>query len=96
MPRPTKRDTQLRESPQDHCDYTFDTLKENMPKALASVDVSTVQKWEHWMFHWMDGYRDGLDAKAAQLEVRQNSSCKYSSHHRVQETVAQINHVIFP
>jgi transposase len=24
---------------QEHCDYTFETLKENLPKALASVDV---------------------------------------------------------
>ena len=25
----------------DNCDYTFDTLKENMPKAMASVSLST-------------------------------------------------------
>ena len=73
----------------DHCDYTFETLKENMPKALASVDVSIIQKWEHQMCQWMDVYRDGLDASAAQLKVRQNSSCKYASHHHVQETVAR-------
>ena len=28
----------------EHCDYTFSTLKENMPKALASVDVQLIQK----------------------------------------------------
>src|SRR6267143_5962841 len=27
----------------EHCDYTFETLKENMPKALASVSVETIQ-----------------------------------------------------
>ena len=26
----------------DNCDYTFDTLKENMPKALESVSVHTI------------------------------------------------------
>lgn len=26
----------------EHCDYTFETLKENMPKALASVSVDTI------------------------------------------------------
>jgi hypothetical protein len=26
----------------DNCDYTFDTLKENMPKALASVQLQTI------------------------------------------------------
>ena len=30
----------------DHCDYTFDTLKENMPKALASVPLETICRWE--------------------------------------------------
>ena len=41
------------------------------------------------MFCWMDVYRDGLDAKAAQLKVRQNFSSRYSSHRCVQETVAR-------
>jgi hypothetical protein len=27
----------------DNCDYTFDTLKENMPKALASVQLQTIR-----------------------------------------------------
>jgi len=31
----------------EHCDYTFKTLQENMPKALASVSLQTIQKWEH-------------------------------------------------
>jgi len=31
----------------DNCDYTFDTLKENMPKALKSVRLQTIQRWEH-------------------------------------------------
>ena len=31
----------------DNCNYTFDTLKENLLEALASVDVKTIRKWEH-------------------------------------------------
>ena len=31
----------------DNCDYTFATLKENMPKALESVCLSTIRLWEH-------------------------------------------------
>ena len=33
-----------------NCDYTFAMLKKNMPKALRSVDVSTIWKWEHHMY----------------------------------------------
>ena len=29
---------------QEHCDYTFETLKTNLPKALESVQLSTIQK----------------------------------------------------
>jgi len=34
---------------QDNCNYTFPSLQKNMPAALVSVQVSTIQKWEHWM-----------------------------------------------
>src|SRR6266511_1554566 len=40
----------------DNCDYTFDTLKENMPKALASVKLVTICRWEHRMRQWMEAY----------------------------------------
>ena len=29
----------------EHCDYTFETLKTNLPKALESVQISTIRKW---------------------------------------------------
>ena len=32
---------------QENWDYTFTTLQENVPKALESVSVETIQKWEH-------------------------------------------------
>ena len=38
----------------DNCDYTFATLKENMPKALESVHLSTIWVWEHRMYRWME------------------------------------------
>ncbi|KAJ7097351.1 hypothetical protein C8R44DRAFT_835029 [Mycena epipterygia] len=58
----------------EHCDYTFETLKENMPKALASVQVATIRRWEHRMVRWMDAYRSGMETQAAQLHVRKLSS----------------------
>jgi hypothetical protein len=31
----------------ENCDYTFQGLQENLPKALKSVALDTVRKWEH-------------------------------------------------
>jgi hypothetical protein len=69
----------------DHCDYTFTTLQENLPKALESVAVETIRKWEHRMWRWLDAYDDGLAAREAQLRVQEFSSRKFKSHRRVPE-----------
>jgi hypothetical protein len=73
----------------DNCDYTFDTLKENMPKALASVPLNTIRRWEHRMYRWMEAYRSGLATREAQFQVKRFSSTAYKSHRRVPETVAR-------
>ncbi len=62
----------------DHCDYTFDMLKENMPKALAAVEISTIRKWEHQMQRWMHAYREDLGAKKAHSKFA--SSVPRSTH----------------
>ncbi|KAG1725039.1 hypothetical protein EDB19DRAFT_1897832 [Suillus lakei] len=72
----------------ENCDYTFETLKTNLPKAMASVRLSTICLWEHRMHRWMSAYRSGLEMKTAQLQVKEFSSRKYKSHRRVLETVA--------
>jgi hypothetical protein len=69
----------------DHCDYTFTTLQENLPKALNSVAVETIRKWEHRMWRWMEAYDGGMGAREAQLHVQKFSSRKYKSHRRVPE-----------
>ena len=79
----------VKKYPRDHCDYTFDTLKDNMPKALASVKLHTIRRWEHRMFRWMEAYRSGLETKDAQLHVKKFSSTKYKSHRCIPEGVAQ-------
>jgi hypothetical protein len=73
----------------ENCDYTFNTLKANMPLALRSIPVSTIRKWEHRMIRWMEAYRGGLNAKDAQFQVREFSSRKYKSHRRIPDTLAQ-------
>jgi hypothetical protein len=72
----------------NNCDYTFSTLKENLPKALASVELKTIRLWEHPMIRWMEAYRSGMDAKSAQIQVKEFSSCVYTSHRHVPETLA--------
>ncbi|KAH9913736.1 uncharacterized protein B0H18DRAFT_1087984 [Fomitopsis serialis] len=72
----------------EHCDYTFDTLQANMPKAMASVDIRTICLWEHHMIRWMELYRLGMGAKDAQLHIKQFSSRQYKSHRRVPESLA--------
>lgn len=73
----------------DNCGYSFATLQENMPKALASVDLKIIRRWEHRMIRWMDAYSSGLGAKDAQSQVKKFSSKHYTSHRRVPETVAR-------
>lgn len=72
----------------DHCDYTFDALKANLPIALASVPIKSIRLWEHRVFCWMDAYRSDLDTRNAQLQVKQFSSRRFKSHRRVPEGLA--------
>jgi hypothetical protein len=72
----------------DNCDYTFYTLKENLPKALHSVHIHTIRRWEHQMFQWIEAYRLGLGTHEAQVQVQKFSSTKYKSHRCIPEGVA--------
>ncbi|KAI4293703.1 hypothetical protein K525DRAFT_181665, partial [Schizophyllum commune Loenen D] len=74
----------------ENCDYTFDTLKANLPLAMASVSIETIRRWEHRMVRWIDAYRGGLGAKDAQRKVKEFSSKKYKSHRRPSERVARL------
>jgi hypothetical protein len=71
------------------CDYTFDTLKTNLPLALKSVEVDLMRKWQHRVIRWMEAYRSGLSAKDAQVQVKAFSSYKYRSHRRIPESLAK-------
>ena len=70
-----------------HCDYTFTTLQENMPKALKSIPIGTMRKWEHRMIRWMEAYQSGLGAKEAQIHVKEFSFQCYTSHRQIPESV---------
>ena len=60
-----------------------------MPKALASVPVELIRKWEHRAWRFIDTYAEGLDARSAQLKVKAYSSRRYKSHRRIPETLAR-------
>ncbi|KAF9259458.1 hypothetical protein L218DRAFT_974626 [Marasmius fiardii PR-910] len=74
----------------DMCDYTFDTLKSNLPTAMESVSLQTIWRWEHRVMRWINAYRDGLDAKDAQKKVKDFSSRHFKSHRRVTETMGRL------
>ncbi len=59
-----------------------------MRKALESISVELIWKWEHRAWRFIDAYGEGLGAKDAQAKVRSFSSRKYTSHRRVSERVA--------
>jgi hypothetical protein len=63
----------------NNCDYTFDTLKENMLKALASIPLHNICRWEHQMYQWMEAYRSGLGPKM--LSFRSRCSVQQSTSH---------------
>ncbi|KAJ7242043.1 hypothetical protein C8J57DRAFT_1084689 [Mycena rebaudengoi] len=60
-------------------------LKENIQRAMASVSVELIRKWEHRAWRFIDAYGDGLGAKEAQKRVKQFSSYRFKSHRRVSE-----------
>ncbi|TFK91105.1 hypothetical protein K466DRAFT_483432 [Polyporus arcularius HHB13444] len=73
----------------EHCDYSFETLRQNMPKALRSVPVELIRKWEHRAWRFINAYAEGLGARDAQKKVKEFSSTTYKSHRRIPEQVAR-------
>jgi hypothetical protein len=72
----------------NYTDYTFETLKKNVPIALAQVKIRNIRLWEHRVWRWINAYSEGMGAKDAQLKVKEFSSKCYTSHQRVPETLA--------
>ena len=66
----------------DHRDYTFDILKENMPKAVASLPLRTIRRCEHQMYRWM-----GQDWVPKMLRYKSvNSVLRHINHRRIPDT----------
>ncbi|KAJ7445534.1 hypothetical protein B0H11DRAFT_1746719 [Mycena galericulata] len=69
----------------------FDTLKENIPKALVSVQLATIRHWENRMVWWVDIYRSGMETQDVQLllHVRKFSSTEYMSRRCIPEHIVR-------
>lgn len=57
----------------EHCDFTF----------------STIWKWKHQLYQWMDAYRSGLGTTDAQKQVQKFTLTRYKSHRHILELVAR-------
>jgi hypothetical protein len=67
-----------------HCDYTFKSLKEIVPRALESVTLTKIRRFARRSIRYMSAYEQGLSGKAAVFAVK-----KYRSHRRVPATVLE-------
>jgi hypothetical protein len=56
---------------------------------LRSVGLMTIRKWERRTYRWIDAYRQGLDCKDAQMQVKRFSSHVFKSHRRVGERMGR-------
>ena len=72
----------------DHCNYSFDGLKDNLPKALESVQIQTIWQWENKFFCWVEAYCSGLGLVEAHAHVKKYTSRQFTSHRCVSERVA--------
>ena len=67
-----------------HCDYSFNHLKEVVPRALDSISITKIRRFSRRSARYMSAYELGLSGKAAVFAVKQ-----YRSHLRVPETVLE-------
>jgi hypothetical protein len=80
---------QVKKYVHNHCDYIFNTLKDNTTKALESMPLVTIWRWEHRMYRWMEAYCSALGTSAERLQVKKFGSAQYKSHRRVPEAVVR-------
>jgi hypothetical protein len=67
------------------CDYTFEGLKEHVPKSFEHIDILHIRKYYRMIYRYMDLYSAGLS-----LELAEYANKKYSSHRMIPQNVKRI------
>ena len=67
-----------------HCNYTFKDLKEVVPRALDSVNLTKIHRFARHSACYISAYELGLSGKAAVFAVK-----RYKSHRRVPANVLE-------
>ena len=70
----------------DNCDYSWNALKEIVPKALRSVELPSIRKYARKCDRYMDAYREnnGIQLTVAQVE---HAVKKYRSHRSIPRSI---------
>lgn len=66
------------------CDYTIESLRLNVPKAINSIPPDTMKRFFRSSFRYIQAYKDGENLTAAQVI---HSVRKYRSHRKVPESL---------
>lgn len=72
----------------DHCQYTLQSLKENLSLAFDSISIETMRAYARLSWHWMDAYRHQLTGKLAEYAVKNNKS-----HRRINENIMNFSNI---
>ena len=67
-----------------HCNYSFNDLKEVVPRALDSISLIKIRRFARRSARYISAYELGLSGKAAVFAVK-----RYRSHRRVPENVLE-------
>jgi hypothetical protein len=62
----------------NECDYYFQSLQTTVPRALDSIPLVKIRRYQMFCFRYMDAYRHGLGPKAAAFAVK-----KYHGHRMI-------------
>ena len=57
-----------------HCDYTWNGLKETLPSAFDSISLQTIRKYALRSKRFMDCYRKGLEGRQAEFAIKKYKS----------------------